>query len=145
MRIWNAGLCNIEGCLRCRSLLWHGGDLVGHHAHCCCMCRQTNGKEHAYYCKEYGHVYLKDDGRSYSQVFVEDNGRDAAEAEWYGQAWSDRSWGSGSWSSSWKDSWSEAVPDQVAHYAGDAVPPVARSEEEGAAAAGHEGQGQSST
>ena len=44
------------------------------------MCRRTNGKEHAYYCHEDGHFYLKDDGSAYSQVFVEDNGKAAADA-----------------------------------------------------------------
>ena len=81
MKIWNAGTCNIAGCTRYRSYLWHGEKLVGHHAHCCCMCRMSNGKDHAYYCKADGHVYLKDDGTKYSTIFVKDNGREAAEAE----------------------------------------------------------------
>ena len=97
MEIWPAGVCNIKGCTRDRSLLWHGDKLVGNHAHCCCMCRLTNGREYAYYCREEGHHYLKDDRRTYSQVFVKDNGRDAAEAAWYSKSWS--SWQSGSWSS----------------------------------------------
>ena len=104
MRIWNAGLCNIEGCLRYRSLLWHGDELVGHHAHCCCMCRRTNGREHAYYCREDGHFYLKDDGSAYSQVFVEDNGKAAADAAWYGRTW----WEDPAWGKPWSE---EVVPD----------------------------------
>ena len=117
MKIWNAVICNIKGCDRLRSLLWHGEELVGHHAHCCCVCRQTNGREHAYYCKSYGHVYLNDEGRGYSQFFVKDNGKDAADAAWYQQKWDDRAWGSCSWSSTWQSSWSEGVPDPGAQGA----------------------------
>ena len=80
-------------------------------------------------------MYLRDDGRSYSQVFVKDNGKDAAEAEWYGRTWSDRSWGSGSWSSSWKTSWSEGVPDQVAQPSGDDIPLGAGGEDAAASSA----------
>ena len=73
------------------------------------MCRRTKGTEHAYYCREDGHYYLKDDGKAYSQVFVEDNGKAAADADWYGRSWSGQSWEG----SSWGKSWSEAAPDQV--------------------------------
>ena len=117
MKIWTAGICNIKGCTRYRSLLRHGDKLVGNHAHCCCMCRRTNGKEHAYYCREDGHYYLKDDGQAYSQVFVKDTGKAAADAAWYAASWDNRSWGSQSWGESWSET--ASVPEIAAE--GDAT------------------------
>ena len=117
MKIWNAGICNIKGCERYRSLLWKGEKPVGNHAHCCCMCRKTNGKEHAYYCKPFGHIYLRDDRSRYSQVFVKDNGKEAADAAWSQQTWGDSSWSGRSWSSSWQSAWPEGVPDHSARGA----------------------------
>ena len=110
MKIHNAGPCHTRGCKRVRSLLWHGERLVGHHAHCCCMCHRSNGQEHAYYCREDGHYYLKDSGEVYTQVFVKDNGKAAADAAWYGASWGHRSWGSQSWGEQWSDTASVSQP-----------------------------------
>ena len=81
----------------------------------------TNGKDHAYYCKADGHVYLKDDGTKYSTVFVRDNGREAAEAEWYAKHGKDHSWKSGAWNSSW-GSWSSPAYSRGGQEPGDAMP-----------------------